>query len=45
MSSYFDDIKPLQDAIRKLPRLERVFLLKWLLDEIVIRDDASPGAT
>ena len=44
MSSYFDDIKPLQDAIRCLPRAQRVFMLKWLLDEIVIRDDASSGA-
>jgi hypothetical protein len=45
MTSYFDDIKPLQDAIKKLPRVQRVFLLKWLLDEIVIRDDTGPSPT
>jgi hypothetical protein len=35
MSSYFEDIKPLQDAIKKLPRLEQVFMLKWLLGELI----------
>jgi hypothetical protein len=35
MSSYFKDIKPLQDAIKALPRDQRIMFLRWLLEEVV----------
>jgi hypothetical protein len=37
MTSYFDDIKPVQEAIKKLPRDMQIFMLKWLFSELVER--------
>jgi hypothetical protein len=35
MSSYFEDAKAVQEAIRKLPKGVQIYILKWLVEELL----------